>query len=132
MKIARRILDRIIEHAKKDAPIEACGYLACRESIITASYPLRNMDKSGEHFSFYPEEQFAAVRDARSKNLQICAVYHSHPNTPARPSDEDKRLAYDPDILYAIVSLAGGRQEMKIFKIIGYAVEEVELEVTEP
>ena len=31
--------------------------------------------------------------------------WHSHPESPARPSEEDKRLAYDPTVNYLILSL---------------------------
>ena len=30
---------------------------------------------------------------------------HSHPESPSRPSEEDKRLAYDPTVNYLILSL---------------------------
>ena len=31
--------------------------------------------------------------------------WHSHPESPSRPSDEDKRLAYDSKASYMILSL---------------------------
>mgnify|MGYP000281918315 FL=1 len=31
--------------------------------------------------------------------------WHSHPESPSRPSDEDKRLAYDKTASYMILSL---------------------------
>lgn len=129
MKIKKPVIEAVIKHARRDAPLEACGYLAARDGIITASYPLSNVDKSNEHFSFDPKEQFTAMRDARSKGLDLCAVYHSHPNTPARPSDEDIRLARDPAVLYAIISLAGGKEDIRVFKIKGQMAEQVGLEV---
>ncbi len=129
MKIKRQIIELVIEHARRDAPLEACGYLAAKDGIITASYPLSNIDKSDEHFSFDPKEQFTVARDARSKGLDLCVVYHSHPHTPARPSDEDIKLAHDPALLYAIISLTGGKEDIKVFKINGQIAEQVGLEV---
>ena len=116
-------------HAKKEAPLEACGYLAAKDGMIAALYALTNIDKSGEHFSFDPKEQFAAVRDARTKGLEICAVYHSHPASPARPSEEDIKLAHDPQMLYVIVSLAQEREDVRAFRIKNKSVEPVALEV---
>ena len=118
----------MVDHAKKEAPLEACGYLASKDGIIIASYPLANIDKSNEHFSFDPKEQFMAVKDARVKGLEICVVYHSHPASPARPSQEDIKLAYDPNMSYFIVSLAGGNQEVRAFSIKGGVVSEINLE----
>ncbi|MFQ5952875.1 MAG: M67 family metallopeptidase [Candidatus Omnitrophota bacterium] len=129
MKIKKEVIDKLIEHAKRDAPVEACGYLARKDDIITAHYELLNIDKSEEHFSFDPKDQFATVKDARTKGLEVCAVYHSHPQSPARPSPEDLKLAFDPNMSYVIVSLAGGEEDVKSFRITGSKLEPEELEV---
>lgn len=131
MKIKRNIIGQIIEHAKRDAPVEACGYLAAKDGIVSRYYDLTNIDHSQEHFSFDPKEQFAVVKDARAKGYEVCAVYHSHPATPARPSVEDIKLAYDPVISYVIVSLAGGQEDVKSFKIAGGKAEREDLEMVD-
>lgn len=118
MKIKKEIKEQIVAHAKREAPLEACGYLAGKDGIIVKHYALTNIDKSEEHFSFDPKEQFETVRDARKNGLEVSAVYHSHPASPARPSEEDKRLAYDPHISYVIISLAGGGVDVKSFRIV--------------
>ncbi len=115
--ITRDVAEDIIEHAKKDIPVEACGYLAGKNGLISKSYRMTNIDNSPEHFSFDPKEQFDVVRKVRSEGLEIIANYHSHPVTPARPSKEDINLAYDPNISYVIISLEGGREDIKSFSI---------------
>lgn len=117
MKIQRSVYDKLLIHAKKEAPIEACGYLAGSNEILTEIFSLTNIDKSSEHFSFHPKEQFAALKTARDQNLKILAVYHSHPESPARPSVEDIRLAYDAGKIYIIVSLWQGKETIKGFWI---------------
>jgi proteasome lid subunit RPN8/RPN11 len=67
---------------------------------------LTNADASPEHYSMKPEEQFAAVKDMRAAGLKMLGIWHSHPASPARMSAEDMRLAYTPDIVYVILSLA--------------------------
>lgn len=129
MKIKKEVIDKIIEHAKKDAPIEACGYLASFEGVVIKHYPLLNIDRSREHFSSDRKDQFAAVKDARVKGLDIAAVYHSHPVSPARPSQEDIRLAYDSSISYVIVSLAGQKNEVRSFRIKDSKIETENIEV---
>jgi proteasome lid subunit RPN8/RPN11 len=65
-----------------------------------------------------PKEQFAVVKDLRGKDLVMLAVYHSHPETPARPSEEDIQLALTPGVSHVIVSLADSQQPtVKSFKI---------------
>ena len=129
MKITKDVIAQLVNHAKKEAPVEACGYLGAKGGVIMALYALTNIDKSKEHFSFDPKEQFRAVKDARDKGVEICAVYHSHPSSPARPSEEDVKLAYDPAMIYVIVSLANDKEEIMAFAIKNIEVSEVILEV---
>jgi proteasome lid subunit RPN8/RPN11 len=117
MKIKKDIINKIVEHAQRGAPVEMCGYLAAEDDVVIKHYELTNIDAREDHFSFAPAEQFAAMKDARAHGLQVCAVYHSHPVTPARPSPEDIRLAYDPRISYVIISLADSGKDVKSFKI---------------
>ncbi len=129
IRITQDVADDIMDHAKKETPVEACGYLAGKNGLITKSFRMTNIDNSPEHFSFDPEEQFDVVRKARVEGLEIIANYHSHPATPARPSQEDIILAYDPDISYLIVSLAEGREDIKSFSIKESEVKNEEIEI---
>ena len=117
IQIKREISDQIIKHAQKELPNEACGYLAGQNGIIIKAFEMTNIDKSSEHFSFEPAEQFSVFREVRKLGLSIIANYHSHPSTPSRPSEEDIRMAYDPDISYVIISLAEKDPVIRSFKI---------------
>jgi len=117
MRIPETIIETILAQGERESPNEACGYLAGTAGEVKTTIPMTNADHSPEHFSLDPREQFAAVRQARAEGLEILAVYHTHPATPARPSPEDIRLAYDPAIIYVIVSLVPGRREAKAFRI---------------
>ena len=108
----------LLSQAENDAPIESCGYLLGPDAQhVTENYPMTNVDHSAEHFSFDPKEQFSAVQYARSHQLQIVGNWHSHPASPSRPSEEDKRLALDPNILYFILSLADEQPVLNAFRI---------------
>lgn len=129
IKITRNAADDIIGHAKKDTPVEACGYLAGKNGIITKCYRMTNIDNSPEHFTFDPKEQFEVIKQARNEGLEIIANYHSHPVTPARPSQKDIDLAYDPDISYVIISLEGDREDIKSFSIKKSEVKTQEIKI---
>ena len=43
--------------------------------------------------------------------------FHSHPETPSRPSEEDKRLAYDSTAVYMIMSFMDN--DNPVFKAFG-------------
>jgi len=105
MKIPRDIFKAIVGQALREAPDEACGYLAGRDGTALLRIPMTNVDHSSEHYSFDPKEQFAAMKAARESGLRLISVYHSHPETPARMSDEDIRLANDTGTVYLIYSV---------------------------
>jgi proteasome lid subunit RPN8/RPN11 len=129
LQIPQQIINDLFDHAKTGLPEEVCGYLAGTGREVTRQFRLTNIDHSNEHFSFDPQEQFQAVREARKAGLQILANYHSHPETPARPSQEDIRLAFDPNISYVIVSLAAEIPDIKSFRIQNSEVEKEEIEI---
>ena len=99
----------ILEHCTAGLPNESCGLLAGTEEdeeiTVTKVYLLTNVDASREHFSMDPKEQFEAVKDMRANGLSLIGNFHSHPESPSRPSEEDKRLAYDSSVRYLILSL---------------------------
>ena len=130
MIIPKEIIEELITQARQDAPNETCGYLLGTSGeegdVITENYWMENIDNSPEHFSFAPKDQFAALKYARSKDLKILANWHSHPASPSRPSQEDLRLANDPNIRYAILSLHEG-VHLNSFKILNGKVVDKEI-----
>jgi proteasome lid subunit RPN8/RPN11 len=117
LQIPQAIIDAIIAHARRDFPLEACGILGGSDAVVSEHYPMVNTDRSNEHFTMEPREQFAVVKDLRAKGKEMLVVYHSHPETPARPSEEDIRLALTPGICHLIVSLATAEPVTKAFRI---------------
>ena len=108
--IRQNDFDSICEHALRERPDEACGLIAgvdredgVRE--IRKVYLLTNTDHTNEHFSIDPKEQLQAIKDMRANGLKPLGNWHSHPETPSRPSEEDKRLANDSRASYLILSL---------------------------
>lgn len=126
---------KILEHARTGLPNEACGLLGGYTNedgsqVITDVYLLRNVDESREHFSMDPKEQFAAIKDIRSKGRELLGNFHSHPESPSRPSEEDIRLAYDSKIHYLILSLMEeGNPVLNSFHIEKGAVTRETLEI---
>ncbi|MCH7556710.1 MAG: M67 family metallopeptidase [Planctomycetes bacterium] len=105
LEIPAYVFEQMLEQAKAQAPIEVCGILAGNGSKVEKLYKMTNADNSSNRFMMEPKEQFAVVKDIRSAGLEMLAIYHSHPETPARPSAEDIRLALTANVIYLIVSL---------------------------
>ena len=108
--LKREQFEEIVEHAEKNLPNEDCGLLAgtILDEIRTVEkiYFLKNIDESPEHFSMDVNEQFETIKDIRANALKLLGNFHSHPSSPARPSEEDKRLVFDRNLSYLILSLA--------------------------
>ena len=122
----------MLHHAIAELPNEACGMIAGvkdgSDKVIKKVYLLTNTDHSNEHFSLDPREQLAAVKDMRANGLVPLGNWHSHPETPSRPSDEDKRLAYDKTASYMILSLMDSNNPvLNSFHIEGDTAEKEEL-----
>ena len=128
LKISKQIYEAVIAHAQSELPNESCGYFAGKDGQVSLFYPMTNIDASPEHFSFDPKEQFKVVKAAREQSLDLLAVYHSHPSTPARLSEEDIRLFNDPTPVYVIVSLSNPKPEMNGFNVFKPNANEVEIE----
>jgi proteasome lid subunit RPN8/RPN11 len=132
LEIPSDIFEQMLKQVKAETPIEACGILAGSGSRVEKLYKMRNTDRSSTHFMMEPKEQFAVAKDIRSAGLEMLAIYHSHPKTPARISAEDIRLALTPDVTYVIVSLQdSGCPAAKGFLIEDGNVTETPVEIVE-
>jgi proteasome lid subunit RPN8/RPN11 len=129
MEIPQSIFDRMVAQARREIPIESCGILAGQNGRIEKIYEMSNADNSSTHFSLKPHEQFAVVKDLRAAGLRMVGIYHSHPATPARLSEEDIRLAITPDVVYLVLSLLGDEPCMKCFHVGAGGVIEVPLKI---
>ena len=110
IRINKCDFDRMYEHALSVCPEEACGLIAGEDAedgtrVIETIYILTNTDHTNEHFTIDPKEQLSAIKDMRANGLKPLGNWHSHPESPSRPSEEDKRLANDSRASYLILSL---------------------------
>ena len=125
IEIKKEDFDRIVQYAVSELPDEACGLIAGTDRPdgvreIQKVYPLTNVDHTNEHFSIDPREQLTSIKDMRANGLTPLGNWHSHPETPSRPSEEDKRLANDSRASYLILSLAEeGQPVLNAFHVEG-------------
>ena len=132
IKLSKSDYEKILAHAEKELPNEACGLIGGiidgENKEVKKVYLLTNIDHSNEHFSLDPKEQLAAIKDMRANGFVPLGNWHSHPESPSRPSEEDKRLAYDSKASYMILSLMDRDQPvLNSFRIEGQNSEKEEL-----
>jgi len=120
-RIRQSHIEEMIDHAKEHDPNECCGILAGTGEDITHLYRVKNSTPSPFRYVMDPKEQLEVMKNAEEKGLELICFYHSHPHTPAFPSDTDIRMAVESgwvDFGYALVSLEEkGKPTVNFFMI---------------
>jgi proteasome lid subunit RPN8/RPN11 len=130
LTLPRAYAEEIIEHARAEAPAEACGLIAGAGGKAMRLYRIPNADPSIYRYNMEPRAQLQAIQDMDDNGWDLLAIYHSHTHTPAYPSPTDISLAFYPDSFYAIVTLQDAAQpQIRAFRIIDSAVREVEVRI---
>jgi len=128
VKISREHIDEIVAHAREEAPNECCGIVASSDGAAVKVFRATNAEASPVRYSLDPREQYEITKEIETQGWELGAIYHSHTRSPAYPSQTDVNLAFYPDALYVIVSLAGeNAPDLRAFKIAGAQIEEVPL-----
>lgn len=109
----------MLAHARGQAPRECCGLLIGASDLIDECVPADNIDPDpARRYLLDPAAHIATRRRLRGgTGRDIIGVYHSHPASPARPSPTDLAEARYPELVWVIVSLAGGAAEMAAYQI---------------
>jgi proteasome lid subunit RPN8/RPN11 len=106
MRIARSVEAAMLAHARADAPRECCGLLLGTADEIVDAIVTRNLAPNpATRYLIDPRDHLRAIRDARTRGLQVIGAYHSHPRSDASPSATDAAEGFT-DFLFVIVGLA--------------------------
>ena len=125
ISIAAQLIDLITKAAQEAYPNECCGLLAGMDNLdgavtvtqVRASANLAT-GSTRNHFEVDPKVHFDLIRELEGTNEQIIGHYHSHPNHPARPSEEDFKMAFELKMLWLIVGLDESRiNEVTVHRI---------------
>lgn len=114
------VVDSIQSAARTGAPIEQCGLLVglAAERRIVSQVQVTNIDQSEDHYTMSPDEQLEIAKSLRGGETIVVGSWHSHPFSPARPSDEDVRLASDESMVYGLASvMEDSRIPFNLFRI---------------
>jgi proteasome lid subunit RPN8/RPN11 len=114
------IVTELFLQATAELPDECCGFLAgeIRDEmgVVTHRYPLINRLQSPVRFEVEPKELLRVHRQMRAANLELLAIYHSHPTSEAIPSQIDlAEHFHGPDVLCVILGMLN--REMRIWRL---------------
>ena len=97
---------QLIEHARDEAPNEACGLIAFRDGVAERYLPGENALQSPYRFELRPRDPSDFFLEDEGYEL---AVFHSHPETAPRPSRTDiENIGLWEGRPYVILGLASG------------------------
>jgi proteasome lid subunit RPN8/RPN11 len=129
----------IREHARAEYPNEACGLVVGDRAAADGGRALRweaarNKAASPYRYEIHPDDLLRLTIDTDEADEVFWAIVHSHVQSPARPSPTDIGLAFYPDALYVLVSLAPseadpstGEPGIRAWRIVDGEVFEVTL-----
>jgi len=129
IRIPKLIYQGMIEHAKRERPLECCGILGGRDQTVEKAFELLNEEKSTTRYSMPAKEQLRVFEEMEKGSMEMIAIYHSHPHTIPFPSETDVKLAFYPDISSIIISLKEENPIVKAFEIGREAIYLEEIEV---
>lgn len=137
------IVDELIAHARAGYPNESCGLILGSAPAAQGGRPLRfaptrNAAVSPHRYEIDSADLLRLTLEADERDEVFWAIVHSHVRSPARPSPTDIGLAFYPDALYLLVSLAEeeadpltGRPSVRAWRIVDGQVFEVDLELVD-
>jgi proteasome lid subunit RPN8/RPN11 len=126
LRIAADVHAAMIEHCRREAPLECCGLLAGIPPRASVIYPLQNVAPEGAvRYDADPLQLLDAHRDLRERGLELLAIYHSHPRWRPVPSRADLELNYYGTVPRIIVSLLGPEPEVRTWRLFPNAYQEL-------
>ena len=129
LRIPKTILQGMVEHAKRESPLECCGILSGKEKTVEKAFELKNTEESPIQYSMSPRDQMKVFEEMERESMEMVAIYHSHPHTIPFPSETDVKLAFYPDISSIIISLK--ERENPVIKAFQIGKEAIFLEEIE-
>jgi [CysO sulfur-carrier protein]-S-L-cysteine hydrolase len=134
LTITRDLYDKIVAHARKDHPDEACGVLAgpAGSDRPERFIPMENAERSPTFYRFDSAEQLRIWREMDDRDEEPVVIYHSHTATEAYPSRTDISYASEPNAHYVLVSTRDdSTTEFRSYRILNDEVTEEPVSVLE-
>jgi [CysO sulfur-carrier protein]-S-L-cysteine hydrolase len=120
----------MMEHARREDPVECCGILGGNGETVQKSFEIKNVENSSVQFLMDSQEQLNAFIVMENSAMEMVAIYHSHPHTIPFPSETDIQKTFDSKIPSIIISLKEKDEPVvKAFRISKEAIYLEEIEI---
>ena len=136
-RLPAALVETIVAHARSEYPNEACGLVigdrvAADGGTALRFIPARNAAASPYRYEIDSDDLLRLTIATDDADEVFWAIVHSHVRSPAYPSPTDVGLAFYPDALYLLVSLAAPEPALGAFRIVDGTIHPVELVVPAP
>jgi proteasome lid subunit RPN8/RPN11 len=117
--LPRSLVNQLLHCAQSSPDREVCGLIGGKSGEPVSCYPVANVaDRPETRFRLDPKAQIDTVRILRDQGEDLFGIFHSHPTSPAEPSEIDLAEIGYPDVCYLIISLnTKGVLEMRGFRL---------------
>lgn len=107
-------IDCILAHARQAHPEECCGLIVGQDDVVERLLPSDNVSNGDKTNTFEIDARvrFKLIRETGERSMM--GFYHSHPNGVPYPSDTDKAMVYEPELIWVIATL----DEVKAFRFL--------------
>jgi proteasome lid subunit RPN8/RPN11 len=122
MQIAPDLLQQIVDHARREAPYECCGYVVMDGERAVEVVEVENLERSALRFDM---DSKAVLAMGQAMDDGGVVIYHSHTRSEPRPSQTDLQFAANwPGVDWLIVGLKDSEPDVRNWRIEdGKAVE---------
>lgn len=132
VELSAGMVQALIDHARAEYPNEMCGVIVGARAAADGGRPLRweptrNRAASPLRYEIHPDDLLRLTIETENAGHEFWAIAHSHTHSPARPSPTDVGLAFYPDAIYLLVSLADAEPAVATWRIVGGEIHPVEL-----
>ena len=124
VRLASALQRDIFDQMESSYPNEGGGFLLGKivdgEVVIEDNIQVENVfaiQEQHHRYAMRPQDWMRLEDEAEARGLSLVGYYHSHPDSPAIPSEYDREHAL-PNFVYVITSVTMGRAgDMRVWMI---------------
>lgn len=132
IELPATMVQALVDHARGEYPNEMCGVIVGDRPAAAGGAPLRweptrNLAASPLRYEIHPDDLLRLTIETENAGEEFWAIVHSHTHSSPRPSLTDVGLAFYPDAIYLLVSLAEDEPALAAWRIVDGEIHPVEL-----
>jgi proteasome lid subunit RPN8/RPN11 len=132
VELPATMVQALVDHARAEYPNEMCGVIVGDRPAAAGGEalrwePTRNQAASALRYEIHPDDLLRLTIETENAGEEFWAIVHSHTHSPPRPSLTDVGLAFYPDAVYLLVSLAEDEPALAAWRIVDGEIHPVEL-----